>query len=69
MHSRPQSVSEAAASNGSHKLLLAIILHDSASGKDTPWQCVSASDRAPAEERMVDAYSMADVAATLRAPS
>jgi hypothetical protein len=64
------SVSEGAASSDSqsHKPVT-IILHDSATGKDTPWQCVSASDRPPADELMVDANSLTDVAAALCAPN
>jgi hypothetical protein len=53
----------------SHKMLLTTIMHDSVSGNDMPWQCVAASDRASAEELMVDSNSLVDAAAALCTPS
>jgi hypothetical protein len=46
-----------------------ITLHDRATGRDAQWQCMSSSDRAPAEELVVDAYALADVAAALCGPT
>jgi hypothetical protein len=70
-HASPRSISEGAAPSNSqsHKMLLTTFLHDRATGRDTLWQCVSASERAPAEDLMVEANPLANVAAALPEPS
>jgi hypothetical protein len=67
-HSMQEPIPNQTGSDGQHHVLLTIILRDASTGKDMPWQCVSASDQVPVEELVVDANALADVAAGLCIP-
>jgi hypothetical protein len=59
----PQSTS-----GGDETFPITITLHDRDSGRDTQFRCMSTRDRAPAEELVVDANALADVAPALCGP-
>ena len=64
------SVSDTQRSVGHHDTVpIMITLRDRASGTDMQWRCMSSSDRAPAEELVVDANALADVAIALCGPT
>jgi hypothetical protein len=64
--SKQPPISDVAVPTSSHEMLLTIVIRDSASGKDIPWQCVTTTDRAPmTDELIVDANGFAAVAEAL----
>jgi hypothetical protein len=64
--SQQPPISDAAVPMSSHGMLLTIVLRDSTTGRDIPWQCVTTTDRAPmTDELIVDAKGFADVATAL----